>query len=374
MRKLVVLLGIPVDNLNFKETLDQIDDYVRAGRSARKGHQVATVNTDFLVKAALDRDLRRLLQTVHLATPDGMPLVWAARLLGNPLQERVTGADLVPALAERAAQKGYSLYLFGAGPGIAKKAADILQERYPGLKIAGVASPPYSQVKEIDRSALDEIRAARPDILLVALGNPKQEKWIELHGRQLGVPVMMGVGGSLDFLAGNVKRAPEWMQTTGLEWLFRLIQEPRRLWRRYVVDLFVFSRLFARQWWHIRVRNTARSRPPAAELVLANGKAILKIQGMIGDKVIENVRKVGRQALAVTPEIQVDVSAVDILDSAGAGVLVALANQAREAGGNVSLVAVPPKLQKTLAVLGLEAFFPLLPLDSALTDAKPVIA
>ena len=374
MRNLVVLLGVPIDNLNFEETLERIDHFVQAGRRMRSFHQVATVNTDFLVKAAEDPELRRLLQSVHLATPDGMPLIWASRLLGNPLRERVAGADLVPALAKQAAEKGYSIYLFGAGPGIAQKAAQVLQQRYPGLVIAGIASPPYTPIHNMDRSELDDIRAANPDILLVALGNPKQEKWIEMYGRQVNVPVIMGVGGSLDFIAGNIKRAPLWMQKSGFEWLYRILQEPRRLWRRYVIDLFVFTDLFVRQWWHMRGAKHASRNRPGVELILASGKALLNIRGKIGVENTEEIKKMGRQALAVTPEIEVDLSGADFVDSVGAGVLVDLANQANEIGGKLTLVSVSPKIRQNLTALGLDTFFRIKTDGNAQSDAKPLIA
>lgn len=374
MRNLVVILGVPVDNLDFKETLERIDHFVQAGRRTRRFHQVATVNTDFLVKAAEDPKLRRLLQSVHLATPDGMPLLWASRLLGSPLKERVTGADLVPAIAELAAQKGYSIYLFGAGPGIAQKAAQVLQERYPALTIAGVASPPYTPIQQMDRSVLDDIRAANPDILLVALGNPKQEKWIEMYGRQVNAPVIMGVGGSLDFIAGNIKRAPLWMQKSGFEWLFRIMQEPRRLWRRYVVDLIVFTNRFTRQWWRMREAKGASRRPSSVELVLASGKAILNIRGKIGVENIANMKKFGRQALAVTPEIKVNLSEADCLDSVGAGVLVDLANQASERGGSLTLLSVPSKVLHHLSALELDHFFSIMTDNNTPSDANPVVA
>ncbi len=374
MRNLVVLLGVPVDNLDFQETLERIDRFVQIGRQMHRFHQVATVNTDFLVKAAEDPDLRRLLQSVHLATPDGMPLIWASRLLGNPLKERVAGADLVPALARQAAAKGYSIYLFGAGPGIAQKAAQVLQQRYPGLVIAGVASPPYTPIQDMDRSALDDIRAAKPDLLLVALGNPKQEKWIEMYGCHVNVPVIMGIGGSLDFIAGNVKRAPVWMQKSGFEWLYRIMQEPRRLWRRYVIDLFVFTDRFVRQWWYLRGAKRTLQNRPAVELILAGGKALLNIRGNIGIENTEEFKKMGRQALAVTPEIEVDLSGVDFVDSVGAGALVDLANQASEMGGKLILVSVPPKIRQNLNVLGLDTFFRITTDGNAQSDARPLTA
>ena len=249
MRKLLIILGTPIDDINMGEALDQIDAFIAAGRTSGKGHQIATINADFVVKSLHDAELRRILQEADMATADGMPLVWSARLLGVPIEGRVTGADMVPALAERAAQKGHSIYFLGAAPGIAEKAAKILLLQYPGLKIAGIASPSVEAVQNGDPAIIVACKAANPDILLVAFGNPKQEKWIYRHAQELGIPVMIGVGGTFDFIAGVTKRAPQWMQQNGLEWIYRLVQQPGRLWKRYITDLFGFGYFFLWQWW-----------------------------------------------------------------------------------------------------------------------------
>lgn len=371
MRSLVILLGVPIDNLDFDEAIDQIDQYVQEGRLTGKHHQIVTVNADFIAKAENDPELRYLLQEADLATADGMPLVWAARLLKVPLKGRVTGADIVPALARRAAQKGYSIYLFGAAPGVAQTAADILVQKYPGLKIAGVASPAFTSVLELEQDVLEDIERAQPDILMVALGNPKQEKWIGMYGRQLKVPVMIGVGGSLDFIAGQIKRAPRWMQKIGLEWLFRLLQEPRRLWRRYVVDLFVFSRFLVRQWWAMRSSKSLGIHLPTTELVLVGQKAVLQVKGRL---VLSNKAKLvelGRQALEETSEILVTLSEVDFIDSSGIGALVNLARQARDAGGDLALVEVPENILKTISLLRLDKVFRIFPDIPSALQARP---
>lgn len=248
-RSVIRLLGVPIDNLTMAETLDRIEELVESGRAAGRSHQVATVNVDFLVKAHQDASVMAILQAADLATADGMPLVWASRLLeACALKERVAGADLVPLLSERAAQKGYTIYLYGSAPGIAERAARKLVSQYEGLKIVGCYAPAFSDALEIPPEVKAEILEKRPDILLVALGNPKQERWIAKHKNQLPIPVMIGIGGSLDFIAGTIRRAPRWMQQMSLEWLYRLIKEPRRLWKRYVTDLLVFGILFIRQW------------------------------------------------------------------------------------------------------------------------------
>jgi N-acetylglucosaminyldiphosphoundecaprenol N-acetyl-beta-D-mannosaminyltransferase len=244
MRELIVITGIPIDNLTMEQTLDYVTKFIASGQP----HQVATVNADFIVRAWDDLELRHILQDADLLTADGMPLVWGARLLGVPLAGRVTGADLVPALAQRGAKLGWRFYFLGARPGIAARAAQILTANHSTLQIVGIDSPPQSTIFDMEPGMIERIRQAHPDILLVAFGNPKQEKWIHMNLRQMGVPVCIGVGGTFDFIAGEVQRAPLWMQRSGLEWLYRLLQEPRRMWRRYVIDIFQFGRFFLAQW------------------------------------------------------------------------------------------------------------------------------
>src|SRR5262249_32142031 len=185
----------------------------------------------------------------QLVLCDGTPLVWASRLLGQPLPERVAGADLVPELIRLSARRKHRLFFLGATEDSAVQAVANVHARYPHLEIAHY-SPPFRPLHEMDHAEiLKRIRAAEPDVLLVAFGCPKAEKWIAMHYRDLGVPVAIGVGATIDFLAGRVKRAPVWMQRSGLEWVFRLIQEPRRLCGRYAKDLWVFGRRILSQWW-----------------------------------------------------------------------------------------------------------------------------
>jgi N-acetylglucosaminyldiphosphoundecaprenol N-acetyl-beta-D-mannosaminyltransferase len=357
MRKLIIILGVPIDDLNMDQALDRVEEFIRIGRESGKVHQIATVNADFVVKAMKDPELRYLLQESDMATADGMPLVWGSRLLGVNLEDRVAGADMVPALAERSAQKGYSMYFLGAAPGVAARAAEILQERYPGLEVAGVQSPPYSSVIDMDPGVIEAIKAAKPDILLVAFGNPKQEKWIGMYGRELGVPVMIGIGGTLDFIAGNTKRAPEWMQRTGLEWSYRLIQEPRRLWKRYAVDLTNYGAFFVRQWWAMRRGQTPTAVLPDTDWVLLGGTAVLTVKGQLTVSNFGDFNAKTQEALSQTSHIIINLARADFLDSSAIGSLVGLAKQARDAGGDVVLAAVPPTILQSLKLLRLDQFF-----------------
>lgn len=243
MRHRVNLLDTWVDRVAIDEVGERIDAFVRSGTP----HQIVPANVDFLRLGCANPGFRVLVNAADLIVADGMPLVWAARLRNDPLPQRISGVELIHECARVAARRGYSIFLLGAAPGVAGEAAEALLLRYPGLRIAGTYCPPPLPLSAEDNAqVLGAIRAARPDIVLVAFGAPLQEEWIRAHMRRLGVPVCIGVGGAFDMISGRVRRAPLWMQRRGFEWLFRLIQEPRRLWRRYFVhDLPVFLRLMA---------------------------------------------------------------------------------------------------------------------------------
>lgn len=367
MRKLLVVLGTPIDAITMEEALDRVDEFIALGHATNKTHQIATVNADFVVKSLRDANLRRILMQADMATADGMPLVWGARLLGVPLQGRVTGVDMVSMMAERAAQKGHSIYLLGAAPGVAQRTADILQQRYPGLIIAGVDAPSFSAVREGDPSILDACRAANPDILLVAFGNPKQEKWIHGHAAELAVPVMMGVGGTFDFIAGVTKRAPEWMQESGLEWFHRLASDPRRLWKRYVYDLFGFTVFFFWQWWIMRQARKPGPPDPTLNYHYVQKTAVLNVEGRLDSNNQTAFALAADEKLTESPYLIVDLANAEFLDSSAIGTIVALTKRARDAGGNLWLAGVPASIMRVLSMLRLEQFFEIcIDVDSAL--------
>ena len=238
-RRSVAVLGVPFDNVTMHEAMDLIEEQIEE----RGFHQVATANVDFVINAIRDRSLQEMLCSCDLVVPDGMPIVWASRLMGARLKERVSGIDLIPRLAELASKRCYGIYLLGASERSSQRAAEALKRRFPDLRIVGRYSPPVTPLAEMDHEAiLRRIEEAQPDVLLVAMGHPKQERWLAMHRHRLKVPLCMGIGASLDFLAGEFSRAPMWMQSAGLEWLYRAAQEPRRLAQRYLTDAYGLAR------------------------------------------------------------------------------------------------------------------------------------
>jgi N-acetylglucosaminyldiphosphoundecaprenol N-acetyl-beta-D-mannosaminyltransferase len=235
----IQLLGVPVDVLTLEEASQRIIREAAAGR----GGWVVTPNLDILRRATRDREFRSLYDKTTMRLADGMPLVWASRLQRTPLPQRAAGSDLIWKIAEDAAAGGVSVFLLGGNPGTAEKSVAALQARYPSLRIAGIECP--SPGFELDADALnaviDRVVQARPGIVLVALGCPKQEQVIVHLRPRLPDAWFVGVGITFSFVAGEVRRAPVWMRKVGLEWTHRLIQEPRRLVRRYLVDGVPFA-------------------------------------------------------------------------------------------------------------------------------------
>ena len=211
--------------------------------AAGTGGWVVTPNLDILRQCAHDPRLADMVRSADLIVADGMPLIWASRLQRTPLPSRVAGSNLVPLVSERAARQGLSIYLLGGNAGTAERAAGVLAQRFPGLRIAGTYCPPFGferDDQELARIA-QRLEEASPDIVFVGLGFPKQEKLIERLRTALPAAWWLGVGVSFSFVAGEIARAPAWIQRSGLEWMHRLTQEPRRLARRYLVDDIPFA-------------------------------------------------------------------------------------------------------------------------------------
>jgi N-acetylglucosaminyldiphosphoundecaprenol N-acetyl-beta-D-mannosaminyltransferase len=223
----VSLLGVTMDRMEVGDLRGWLDAALSSGRP----HQVVTANLDFLAIARQNADFARIVASADLVVCDGKPLQWAAGM-----KSRVTGNDIVLQTARLSAERGYRLFLLGAYPGIADRAAQRLRDLTPGVEIAGTYAPPrWPFTTEQDAEIVAAVQAARAHALFVALGAPRQDEWIAQHP-ELRIPLSVGVGGAFNFLAGETHRAPLWMQRMGLEWAHRLISEPARLWRRYLID------------------------------------------------------------------------------------------------------------------------------------------
>jgi len=248
----VLLLGIPFDNLTMPTAVKKILNMAGQVKTLGGAKLVATVNVDFLTKALSwlptktprHPELLDILRKADLVTADGMPLVWLSRILKSPLKERVAGSDLVPALAKAASETGHSLFFLGGKGYVAHKAAETLKTQFPNLNVAGVYAPfVYSEGEQMleseqdDKKIVEYINQSNADILLIGFGNPKQELFFQRNRHQLNVGVAIGVGGTFEFITGRVARAPVWMQKSGLEWLYRISQDPARLWKRYALGL-----------------------------------------------------------------------------------------------------------------------------------------
>ena len=226
------VLGVRVDCVDMNGALERIEDFVGSGSR----HVVATVNPEFVMRAHDDRNFARVLEAADLCLADGNGVVWAARRQGCTLAKPVTGVDLVPPLAELCARRQFRLFLLGAAPGVADELAARLRAKHPGLEVAAHSGSPDPSS---DAESVSMINAERPHMLLVAYGSPKQELWIDRVGDKLeGVAVAMGVGGAFDFLTGRVPRAPRWMRRAGMEWLFRLANQPWRIRRMAVLPVY----------------------------------------------------------------------------------------------------------------------------------------
>ena len=247
-----VVLGMHFDALTVQQALDRFFELATMPPGPHGCRIAATVNVDFIVNTycalkASPRNpaLARVLRRAELVIADGMPLVWLSRLLGTPLPERVTGADMVPLIAERAARDHVKLYFLGGKEEYTRSAAEILTKRYPGLEIAGIDTPFVKlddpDAEQTDREICRKINESGASILLIGFGNPKQEIWAERNRANLKCGIAVGIGGTFNFIAGAVKRAPDWMRHSGTEWIFRIIQEPGRLWKRYGFGLLVFN-------------------------------------------------------------------------------------------------------------------------------------
>jgi len=233
----VNILGVGVSAINLDMAIKSIDDWIQKQES----HYICVRDVHGVMESQRDREIRHIHNHAGLVTPDGMPLVWLCRLKGHAHVERVYGPDLMLALCEHSLHQGYRHYFYGGVDGVPELLAQRLRQRFPGLQIVGTISPPFRPLtEEEDIEIVKEINQKSPHVIWVGLSTPKQEYWMASHIGKINAPVLIGVGAAFDFLAGIKKQAPRWMQRSGLEWLFRLGMEPRRLWRRYLINAPIF--------------------------------------------------------------------------------------------------------------------------------------
>jgi N-acetylglucosaminyldiphosphoundecaprenol N-acetyl-beta-D-mannosaminyltransferase len=246
----VPILGIPLALIDYESTMDWIDEMV----AARRRGYVSAAAVHLVMVSQDDAETREAVLGASLAVPDGQPLVWAMRALGHDAS-RVYGPELMARYCERSATSGTRMYLYGGrNQGALVQLALNLRQRYPGVRIVGGYSPPFRALTDEERDrVVDDVNACGADVVWVGIGQPKQEKWMAQFRDRLETPVLVGVGAAFDFHAGLVPQAPEWMQRMGLEWLYRLAHEPRRLWRRYLRYNPRFISGFARQYTRSRL-------------------------------------------------------------------------------------------------------------------------
>lgn len=230
----IKFMNTDIDNLTMAETLNEIDKLIQKKNCS----YVVTPNVDHIVRLEKDEELQKVYKNASLILTDGKPLIWISKWYKTPIKEKISGSDLFPRVCQLAANKNYTMYLLGAAEGVADTAAKNLMKKYPGLNIVGTYSPPFGfeKNKQEMNKIKTQIQDVHPDILIVGLGCPKQEKFMYYHCKELGVPISFCLGASIDFEAGNIKRAPKWMSNHGLEWLYRFSKEPKRLFKRYFVD------------------------------------------------------------------------------------------------------------------------------------------
>lgn len=235
LQSTVCIMDIEIASFGMAEAVKTVEKFIET----QKPHLIATANAEMLMLAESNEEFKAILQSADLVVPDGAGVVWAAKTLGRPVKERVAGYDLTQELLSIAAQKGYRIYFLGAAPGVALQAKIVAETKYPGLLIVGVRDGYFADKDDI--TVIDDITKANPHILLAAMGVPRQEHWLYKYRNHLNVPVAMGVGGTFDVMAGIVDRAPLWMQKSGLEWSYRLIKQPRRIFRMMALPKFVIK-------------------------------------------------------------------------------------------------------------------------------------
>lgn len=369
-RNCVSSLGIPVDDLTLE---DAVNGVIRLARTRDgKPRLVSTLNVDFLVNSlgtglsrAKHPELLEVLRNSDMVTADGFPILWLSRIVGKPLKQRVCGSDLVPALAQRASEQQLSIFMLGGAEGIARQAADILQAENPGLTIAGtaapfvqIAGPGLAKCIAEEEALVAQINASGADILLLGLGNPKQELWFNRNRNRLTVPVSIGVGGTFEFITGGIRRAPRWVQRANLEWVYRIAQDPARLWRRYARGIFKLAALSAPLIANraAEVITFAGSKRSCGSELTWRRLWSSRDQALAVLRLPRHVRAADLETLVNQVEDDqqsdgarlIDFSRVRRIEMAGHQALFTLSELQRRSG-NIQLLGMTPRLQRQLA-------------------------
>ena len=350
---LIVLLGLPFHDLTLSETLS----YCRTAMQGKHSRYLVTANVDFTTQAYQDADLRKIVFFADRVVCDGMPLVWLSRWLGYPLRERVAGSDLVPQLLEICGKDKCPVYFFGSDRETLLVAKDILEARYPGLKVVGIDSPPHGAVIEWDNEALcAKMHASGARLLLVCLGCPKQERWIWAHHHETGIPLSIGVGASLDFITGKQVRAPRWMQKSGLEWFWRMSGSPARLVSRYYKDFLFLVNAGWRQARSQRRRKCLSSQPSARPAPTPT----TMFTRIIWSGNLHNNGFAGAPLPAdLARPIMLDASGVSFMDSSGLGRLASLVRNCQSAKQWLVVVRPTAAFRSVIEAVRMEALFPM---------------
>ncbi|MDO8539729.1 MAG: WecB/TagA/CpsF family glycosyltransferase [Opitutaceae bacterium] len=351
----IAILGVPFDPVTIASAVERIEAMIESGQP----NYVVTPNVDFLVRSKRDPALHQILVHADLVLCDGKPLVWASQWLGNALPGRVAGSDLAPVLFQRAAERGWKIFLLGGAPGVGAEAARRIAAAHPSLPAVAHYSPPLRPLAEMNHDEIiGQLRAAKPDIVLVCFGCPKQEKWIFRNYRTVGAPVMIGAGGTVDFLAGRLRRAPMWMRRTGTESMFRLWQEPRRLFKRYADDLFRFVPALLGQLWHLPARGTRKNSPRSVSTSAPTSYGIrVEAGGQLHRDVLQGAPAFWAHTMEQPGHCLLDLTKVKSIDSTGLAFLAHWQRRLAQVQRNLILLQPSAAVRAALKRMGLTGEF-----------------
>ncbi len=369
-RSSVVILGVPIDSFSMEETIQYIFSLMEGYGEDGKPRLVCTVNLDFIsktlswsLKGSRHPELISILRSSDLVTAADMPLIWTSRFLGQAIHERVTGDDLVPLLCQECAHKGKSVFFLGGKGDSAQEASMVLGKTCPGLIVAGCESPfVHTEGIEMahaygdDEAIVDRINASKADILFIAFGNPKQEIWFARNRNRLKVPVSIGIGEIFDIITGSIARAPEWMRRPGLEWLFRFIQDPRRLLKRYFIDFMKFGIMI---WPSVLMYQYMKRTAPLAYLKRCKNRFSYKYLSCTSGGILSvmlpgiiDSTTVPRLATLVpkrpTSHMILDLTDVSLVDSSGLSLLLKIINSWESHNFEILLAGMNPQMIKFL--------------------------